>query len=263
MNIIRITDLQLVSFVLVFFRIGAVLFTAPFFSAKNFPARVKAPLSFILAIIMVLALTREGKWGNMLPAPPQNVASLVMLILREAIIGIAIGYTAQLVFIGVQLAGQLVGYGMGFAMMRIMDPTTKANVTVIAQYNGVVAMLVFVIINGHHYILTGIAESFYAVPLGQWGMTKSFAEHLIIIFGNIFSTALKIAIPVMAAVFLTKVALGIVARTMPQMNVFVVGFPLQIGVGLIAMSVSLPLFVKSLNALFATMQYNIWGVFQQ
>ena len=261
MDTIRITSTQLISFLLVFFRIGGVFFAAPFFGSKNLPIRVKTPLCFAIAIIVVMSLTKDRGWDHMLPVQPQGAIGLLVLIFKEISLGVAIGYTAQLAFVGVQMAGQLMGHEMGLSMMRIVDPTTRANVTVIAQFNSIVAMLIFLFIHGHHYILRGIAKSFSAVPLGQWSVSISFVDHLSIVFGSIFSTGLRIALPVMSAAFLTKIALAIVARTMPQINIFVVGFPLQISVGFIAMAVSLPLFTKVLRALFTTMQHNVWGIF--
>jgi flagellar biosynthetic protein FliR len=263
MDTIKITGVQLIPFLLVFFRIGAIFTAAPFFGSKNIPARVKAPLCFAIAIIVVMALTKDGGWDHMLPVQPRGLIDLLVLIFKEISFGAAIGYTAQLAFVGAQMAGQLVGHEMGLSMARMVDPTTRANITVIAQFNSTVAMLMFLFIHGHHYILRGIAKSFSAVPLGQWSVSISFVDHLSIVFGSMFSTGLKIALPVMSAVFLTKIALAIVARTMPQMNIFVVGFPLQIAVGFIAMAISLPLFVKALRALFVTMQHNMLGVFLQ
>jgi len=237
------------------------LFTAPFFSSKSISTRIKAPLALVIAIVLMASLDKEKALVNVQLLQSQGTIGLLMMILREVLLGIAIGYTARLTFMGVQLAGQLVGHEMGFAMMRIMDPTTSANVTVVAQLNAIVATLIFLLIYGHHYVLMGLAKSFSAVPLGQWEPSHSFVLHLNTVFAGIFSAALRIAIPVMAALFLTKIALGIVARTIPQMNVFVVGFPLQIAIGLIAMAATLPLFAKALCTLFLAMRSNIWGVF--
>ena len=261
MDIITITDSQFISFFLVFFRISAILFTAPLFGSKNIPRRIKISLALAITIVMITSLNQQMKLDGALLIQSQNVIGLLIMIFREVLFGIAVGYTAQLTFMGIQMAGQLIGQEMGFGMMRIMDPTTRANVTIVAQFKVTVAMLIFLIIGGHHYILMGLAKSFSAVPLAQWGVSEPLVEHLSAVFSSIFSTALKIAIPVMATLFLTKIALAIIARTMPQMNVFVIGFPLQVSMGLIAMSISLPFFLKVLGALFMTMRDNIWGVF--
>lgn len=261
MDIITITDSQFVSFFLVFFRVSAILFTAPLFGSKNIPMRIKASLAIVITIVMITSLNQQLKLDGALLVQSQNVIGLIIMIFREVLFGIAVGFTAQLTFMGIQMAGQLIGQEMGFGMMRIMDPTTRANVTIVAQFKVTVSMLIFLIIGGHHYILMGLAKSFSAVPLAQWGVSKPLVEHLSVVFSSIFSTALKIAIPIMAMTFLTKIALAIIARTMPQMNVFVIGFPLQVSMGLIAMSISLPFFLKVLGGLFMTMRDNMWGVF--
>jgi len=261
MDIIRITNSQFISFFLVFFRISAILFTAPLFANRNIPRRIKVSLALVITIVMITSLNQQAKLDGALLVQSQNVVGLLVMIFREVLFGIAIGYTAQLTFMGIQMAGQLIGQDMGFGMMRIMDPTTRANATIVSQYKVTVSMLIFLIIGGHHYILVALAKSFSVVPLAQWRVSGPFVEHVNTVFSSIFSTALKIAIPITATIFLTKIALAIIARTMPQMNVFIIGFPLQISMGLIAMSISLPFFLKTLGALFMTMRDNMWGVF--
>ena len=269
MDALKISNTDIISFLLVFFRTGAILFTAPFFGSGNIPVRVRIMLSCALSLVLTASVREQGS-----PLPALGATALgdprflalgdprfsLMAVFREVLLGIAIGYTARLTFVSIQLAGQLAGYGMGFGMARILDPSTRTNVTIIAQYNVVIAMLVFLLIRGHHHILAGIAKSFSAIPLGVWSPSASFIGHLNTVFASIFATGFRIAIPVMAALFLTKIALAIIARTMPQMNVFIVGFPLQISVGLITMAISLPFFVKILHSLFASMQENIFSI---
>ena len=277
METIRISNTEIIAFLLVFFRTGAVLYTAPFLSSKSIPARVRILLSCAIAIVLVTALDIEGRHSTSLHEAAlidgrnnilrlqqfmlqQGIIGLFMAIFREVLLGIAIGYTAQLTFMGIQLAGQLMGHDMGFGMMRILDPTTQANVTIIAQYNTVIATLIFVLINGHHFIIMSLAKSFSSIPLAGWKPSASFIGHVNTVFASIFSTGLRVAIPIMGTLFLTKIGLAIVARTMPQMNVFIVGFPLQISAGLIGMAVSLPIFVKVINTLFISMRDNIWVI---
>jgi len=258
METLGITNIQIVSFLLVFFRTGAILFTAPFFSSKNINTRVRILLSFTIAVVLTTSITNLMTEGIGDVSRFMRYPSMIMAVFREVALGIAIGYTAQLTFAGIQLAGQIVGHEMGFGLTSILDPSTNSNVTITAQYNVVFATIIFLIIHGHHYILMGMARSFSEIPLGGWNPSASFTGHLNDIFAGIFKTGLRLAIPVMAALFLTKIGMAIIARTIPQMNVFIVGFPLQISVGLIAMALSLPFFVKTLNALFVLMRDNIW-----
>jgi len=244
METLGITNIQIVSFLLVFFRTGAILFTAPFFSSKNINTRVRILLSFTIAIVLTTSFT------NLMTEGIGDVSRFML--------GIAIGFTAQLTFAGIQLAGQIVGHEMGFGLTRILDPSMNANITITAQYNVVLATMIFLLIRGHHHILMGMARSFSEIPLGGWNPSASFTGHLNDTFSGIFKTAFRLAIPVMAVLFLTKIGMAIIARTIPQMNVFIVGFPLQISIGLIAMALSLPFFVKTLNGLFELMRNNIW-----
>ena len=263
METLRITNTEIISFTLVFFRTGAILFTAPFFGSKNITVKIRILLSCAVSIVLIMSLKDTINDKNNILALQKltlqnGTIGIFIAVLKEVILGIAIGFAARLTFIGLQLAGQLVSHGMGFGMMRIMDPSTRANVTIIAQYNTVVAMLIFLLIHGHHHILIGIAKSFSAIPLAEWKPSASFVGHLNTVFASIFTTALRIAIPIMGAVFLAKVAMAIIGRTMPQMNVFVVGLPVQIAVGLTTMAISLPFFVKILHSMFLSMRENIF-----
>jgi len=262
MATISISSNEIIAFLLVFFRVGAILSTAPLFGNRSIPARVRVLLSFTLAIVVVMPLRASGGLaGEAIGSLQyQGVAGLFLAILREVILGVAIGFTASLAFSGIQLAGEFVGYEMGFAMMKMLDPTTRVNVTVTSQLYVATAMLIFVLVRGHHYILMCIAESLTKMPPGEWEPSASLVGHVSSVFSGIFSTGLRIAIPVMGALFLAKMSLAIVARTMPQMNVFIVGFPVQIAVGLMAMAISLPFFVKVLCALFSSMRENIFAI---
>ena len=203
MDALKISNTDIISFLLVFFRTGAILFTAPFFGSKNIPVRVRIMLSCALSLVLTASVREQGSLLLALGDPRFSL----MAVFREVLLGIAIGYTARLTFASIQLAGQLAGYGMGCGMARILDPSTRTNVTIIAQYNVVIAMLVFLLIRGHHHILVGIAKSFSALPLGVWSPSASFIGHLNTVFATIFATGFRIAIPVMAALFLTKLGI--------------------------------------------------------
>ena len=265
METLGITNSDIIRFLLVFFRTGAVLFTAPIFGSKNIPPRVRIVLACTIAIVLTLSAVADGVETKAIALNASLVAGnrlLVMAVIQEVFLGIAIGYTARLTFTAVQMAGQLVGMGMGFSMARIIDPSTRENVMLVAQYNTIVTTLIFLLINGHHYVLMAISESFSAIPLAGWRPSASLMEHLNNVFAGVFTTGLRIALPVMGAGFLAKVGLAIIARTMPQMNVFIVGLPIQIAIGLLAMAVSLPFFVKVLHLMFASMSENMWIIFR-
>jgi flagellar biosynthetic protein FliR len=256
------TSGQVISFMLVFFRIGAILFTAPLFSGRNIPIQVRILLSLALAITITTAIVPYKGVLAYSINDINNVWLLFMSIAKEIILGIAIGFIAQLTFIGIQVAGQLVGNDIGFGMMNILDPSSHDVVTITAGLYTVIATLIFLVTNSHHYILMAIARSFEKIPLGSWFPSESYVWHLSNVFNGVFETGLRLAIPVMGALFLAKIAMAIITRTIPQMNVFTVGFPLQIAVGLLAMAFSLPFMSQVIRNLFIVMRDNIWFIFQ-
>ncbi|MBD3182025.1 flagellar biosynthetic protein FliR, partial [Candidatus Poribacteria bacterium] len=241
---INIDNIELVTFLLVFFRTGAVLLTAPLFSRKNIPVPIRILIPFMLSVILTISMRDLIGQNNVLIILNQGTAGLAVAVFGELLLGISIGFTAQMTFMALYVAGRLVGQEIGFGMARILDPSTQENTELIGQYNTIIAILIFLVIRGHHYIIRAIAWSFSTIQLGQQWINGNFIGHLNNVFAGIFSTGLRIALPVMGTLFLAKIAMGIIARTMPQMNVFIVGFPLQIAVGLITMAISLPFFVK-------------------
>jgi flagellar biosynthetic protein FliR len=244
------TSGQVISFMLVFFRIGAILFTAPLFSGRNIPIQVRILLSLALAITITTAIVPYKGVLAYSINDINNVWLLFMSIAKEIILGIAIGFIA------------LVGNDIGFGMMNILDPSSHDVVTITAGLYTVIATLIFLVTNSHHYILMAIARSFEKIPLGSWFPSESYVWHLSNVFNGVFETGLRLAIPVMGALFLAKIAMAIITRTIPQMNVFTVGFPLQIAVGLLAMAFSLPFMSQVIRNLFIVMRDNIWFIFQ-
>src|SRR5690606_4570787 len=132
---------------------------------------------------------------------------------------------------------------IGFGMVNVIDPQTGMQIPMMAQFKFAVAMLVLFVVNGHHALLLALSQSFSVLPVGFAHMSGAVARVGIDAFGQMFVLALRIALPVVAALFVTDVALGIVARTVPQINVFFVGIPLKIGVGLVILVVVLPVYV--------------------
>lgn len=249
---------QIISFLLIFLRIGAILLTAPFFGSRNIPIQVRILLSFAIAIIITSAVVPYKSIGSFNVESVQNPISMTMVVSREVMLGIAIGFIARLIFIGVQMAGQFISNDIGFGMMNILDPSSHEVVTIMAELNTVIATLIFLVTYSHHYILMAIAKSFDSIPIGSWGVSEAFTVQLNNAFSGIFTTGLRLALPIMGVLFLAKIAMAIITRTMPQMNIFVIGFPIQIMVGLLGFAISLPLLIRAIQSLFLVMRDNIW-----
>jgi len=151
------------------------------------------------------------------------------------------------------LAGQIVDIQMGLGMVNIIDPITSTQISVMGQYYYLIATLVFLSVDGHHLLLRALADSFTLVPLGQAHFTAALGTKMMAMFSQIFFIAFRVGAPVIGALFITNMALGVVARTVPQMNVFIVGMPLNLAVGFMITALSMSFFVFVLQGLFKGM----------
>lgn len=237
---------QVQAAVLVFIRTGAILITAPLFGSRNVPLKLKAGLSLVLTLaIFPLVGFKEVYLAS--------VPSLVSAMAGEVLIGVIIGFTARLIFAAVQLAGELAGFQMGFGIVNVIDPQTSTQFSIIAQFQNIITLLVFLALDAHYWFMLAISKSFELIqPLG-FCFTDSLMEAIISLSCDMFVIAAKVAAPVIAVLFFTSVALGLIARTVPQMNIFIVGFPVKIAIGLLGVGFSLPLLSYLLRNLFQRM----------
>jgi flagellar biosynthetic protein FliR len=223
---------QLQRFFWVFIRVGALVFMLPFFGANGIPSLWKAGFSFLLAIIIV----------PLVPMPqtfPEGDLELLLGVCSEILISFLLAILAKLFLTSVQLAGQFLGFQMGFNVASVMDPQTGGQSTVISQFLYMFTVLLFFSINGHHLFIRALAESFQTVPPLSFRLSPSLMKVVVKISGEMFLIAIKMAAPILVALFLSNLCLGIIARTVPQVNILMIGFPLNIALGLILLGVTL------------------------
>lgn len=235
---------DVVAFVLVLMRAAGIFLTAPVFSSRNIPVMVKASWILLVAFLVFPVVDFKS-----LPLPSSGIP-LTMAVIRELLIGFSIGLGATLIFTGIQLAGQIVDIQMGLGMVNIIDPTTNIQISAMGQYYFMVATLVFLAVNGHHVLLRGVVDSFNILPLGQAHFSTALGTEMMNLFSQVFFIAFRVGAPVIGALFITNMALGVVARTVPQMNVFIVGMPLNLAVGFLITAVSMGFFTFILQGLF-------------
>ena len=173
---------------------------------------------------------------------PRGLFDLAIHIATDAAIGLAIAFAVRLIFTAVQVAGTMVDFQMGFGVVNVIDPQTQAQVSITAQFQNILAVLIFLASDAHHFIIGAVVQSFDLINLAQVDFSNVTPELILRYFSTMFVIAIKIAAPIMAILFFLSVGLGLVARTVPQMNVFIVGFPLQIGVGLLMVALAMPFF---------------------
>lgn len=221
-----------------------MIFLLPVFGSQNVPTRLKAGFSFLLTIILFPLLPQDSF--------PQTSAVVVFVyyIFKEVFVGIVVGFAASFLFAAVQFAGRLIDMEMGFAMVELLDPFTDSPVTVSGQFQVLIFSILFLLMNGHYFLLIALRKSFHVLPLCSVHIPdESVVLHLVKMVGSIFEVAVQLAAPILTVLMLCSLALGVIARTVPQINIFFVGLPLKIGVGLITLIIVL----SSLAMLFRSM----------
>ncbi|MFT8319510.1 MAG: flagellar biosynthetic protein FliR [Bacillus sp. (in: firmicutes)] len=234
------------AFLLIFVRVTAFFLMLPLFSYRTIPSTHKVGLGFFLSVIMFI---------NMNPPTFTIDGTYYLLILKEALIGLLIGFLAYMIFSAVQIAGGLIDFQMGFAIANVLDPQTGAQSPLTGQYLYTVALFFLLTIDGHHLLLDGVFYSYHYIPLNEAWIALG-DENLILFvtksFVLMFAIAFQMSIPVVASIFLVDIGLGIVARTVPQLNIFVVGVPIKIMAGLIILMIVMGVLMASVSHLFST-----------
>ncbi|KIY21526.1 flagellar biosynthetic protein FliR [Mesobacillus subterraneus] len=217
------------TFLLIFVRVTSFFLMMPLFSYRTIPATHKIGLGFMLALIMFSAID----------APELKIDSVYfMLIIKEAMVGLFIGFIAALMMSAIQIAGGFIDFQMGFAIANVIDPQTGAQSPLMGQYLSIIALLVLLTVNGHHLLMDGIFYSYNFIPIDQLMIPfgkENVAEFVLLSFNKMFLIAFQMSLPIVGTLFLVDIALGIVARTVPQLNIFVVGLPIKIGVSFLVL----------------------------
>lgn len=247
---------DLLPFALVLARVAGLFAAIPMFGARLVPARIKAPLIFAMALL-IFPIVRP----HFVPEAG-DVISLSLLVIRETLVGLTLGLLSQLIFASIEFCGQQVGTQMGLSMASLFDPSAQANVPTMAVFQSALATLVYLALGVHHVFLRGIVESYQLIPIGAWHTSPGLFKFLTETSGGIFLIAIKLAAPVSVALLATTVALGIVARSFPAMNVFMVSMPLNIGVGFLILGFSLPVFVRVLQGAFGGLAVQMRTLFK-
>ena len=232
-------------FLLMLVRLTSFFLIAPVYSMRGVPTQIKIGLAFFLALFAFS--TSAGEEPLLLDG------YYLFLLIKEIFVGLALGFTAALLLYAVQVAGAFIDFQMGFALANVMDPQTGAQVPMIGHFKYTMALLFLLIVDGHHLMLDGVMKSFQLVPVELISFSfknEEIARFMSTLFLQMFLIAMQIALPVVGALFLVDVALGILAKTVPQMNIFAVGFPVKIFAGFMMLILVMPIFFFVLQSLF-------------
>ena len=236
MDLFKLTEMDLYRALLLVFRTGAFLMSVPVFAHVAIPRVVRLWLVLLLTFLIFPGAVVSGI------NPPRTTLELSMVILSEAAVGILMGFAVVILFSAVQFAGHFIGLQMGLAVATLSDPMGAGEISVIAEFYYLLSLLIFLLIDGHHYVLEALVRSFDLVPLGGAVFGPHLGQFIFNLTGMVFILGVKLSAPVIITLVIVNVVFGIVSRTVPQMNVFIVGFPLSIGVGLAMIGLSLPVF---------------------
>lgn len=242
---------QITVFLLVLVRVTAFFVTVPFFSYRTIPQQVRITLAFVLAWMMYYTIDIEPFIIN---------GDYILLVIKEALIGVLIGLMGSIIMSAIQIAGSFIDFQMGFAIANIIDPQTGAQSPLIGQFFNMLSLLFLLAIDGHHMILDGIYYSYQFLPIDQGFpnlANEEYIQFVITTFTAVFAISFQMAAPVVATLFLVDLALGITAKTVPQLNIFVVGFPIKIGVSFLILFTMMAVMIQVIQKLITIMIYGM------
>lgn len=226
-----------------FLRVLGLILAEPILGNPNVPIRVKVGLALLISILLAPVLPAMPR------VDPASAAGL-LIAAQQLLIGLAMGFTLRIALTAVETAGQLAGLQMGLGFAVFFDPQSSAQTAVVGQFLGLFAILIFLAIDGHLMVLTALVQSFSTLPIGMQPLQGGGFRLLIEWGGEIFRTGLIIALPIIAALLIANVAVGIMTRAAPQLNIFAVGFPVTLAVGFFALWLSIPFLAPSVQKLF-------------
>lgn len=255
-------DIQLVplqqfqNFLICASRVGALIGAIPVFSSRQIPPQVKLGLIFGTALLLFPIMAPYT------PDASYSPVELGLLMANEILIGLMIGLTANLIFTAVNFAGTIIGYQMGFAAANVFDPQTTQQLSLMSQFQNVLTILIFLALNVHHMFFRVIVESYQLLPPGYLDFSGGAVELLMDLGSRMFLLGVKFSAPILVILLLSNMVLGIMARVFPQLNVFMLSFPINIGIALIVIGLTLSSMVLILSREFDTMVENFLRLFE-
>jgi len=245
------------TFLLIFMRMTGLFILSPVFGERNVPAYIKIGMSFFMAVILL----------NVMPLEridlADNILLYALMLVKELLIGLSIGYITTLAFSAILVAGQIADFQIGFGMVNVFDPMSNISVPIVGNLVNIVALLLFFGMNAHHVLISILFNSYKALPIGKFSFEPEIFWYILAVFTQTFIWGIELAIPLIAVLLLTEIMLAILSRALPQMNVFVMGMPIRLIIGLIMLMLMLPVYVDVMEPLFSDMFNYINGFMQR
>ena len=255
---ISLTSAELNAWIVAFFfplaRILALLVSAPPFNNTGLSGQIRLMLGLTIALAITPALP---------PIPPMDPASGqgLLILAQQMLIGLAMGFSLRLVFSAIDMAGNMIGTQMGLGFATAYDPQSASQTAVISEFLGMLSLLVFIAINGHLMVITTLVESFSTLPIGIGILERGSWLNIANAGGIVFSSGVLLSLPIIVALLITNIALGVLGRVAPQLNLMAIGFPVTIVLGFIALMVSMSYLSAPLQHLFEFGLQSMLGYF--
>lgn len=241
---------HLAAFLIILSRMSGLFMISPFFGSMNIPVQIKAACAISFATVIYPVV-------NTPVTIPADVWNYAIMLFEELLIGWLIGFVGACALSAINMAGKVMDMQVGYAVVNVMDPTSGQQIALIGSFMYNLAILIMLIVNGHHMIISALAESFNVVQITTAVYNVELSSLIVDITSAIFLTGMKIAMPVTFAILLINVGMGILARTMPQMNIFVIGIPLHLFLGTGVLLMLMPFYVLFLDVIFNAMYRDI------
>jgi flagellar biosynthetic protein FliR len=235
---------QFQSFLLILMRVAPILFLMPVLSDRNVPTLAKIGLTLTVSLILLPLVKMEAS------VFPQDPGSFGAFLAAEFFIGFFLGLAVKAVFAGIQMGGELVGFQMGLSIAQVIDPESGMDSSAVAQFHYLLGILLFLAVDGHHWFFRALVQSFYLLAPGEIHLRAGLFHALLTSTGNMFIIAVKLSAPVMAVLLFTQIAMGILAKAVPQVNILMTSFPITIVVGLVFLGFSIEFFLPYFRSLF-------------
>jgi flagellar biosynthetic protein FliR len=235
-------------------RVGAMIFVAPLFGGSTVPTQTKILFSLMLSLILLPMVPVISQAGLI------EIVPLAWLGVNELLVGLVMGIAMVFIFAAVQYAGQIIDFQMGFAIVNLIDPTQDIQIPVMGFFHFLIAILIFLAMDAHHWIIRALVDSFEIVPIMTAGFSGLVIGSISKAFGDLFVIAMRIAAPTIAVLMLYNASLGIIAKTVPQINLLIVGFPVRIALGMIVVGLSMTFFYPYLSTAFDLMVVNVYSI---
>ena len=242
-NLLSYDASQLLAFILVLVRVSGIIATAPVFGSSNIPPQIKVVLSLMLALILYPFIP-------LITVYPDRPDHYIMLIASEMLIGLVLGIIARFLFAAVEFAGTVIGFQMGLGMAMVFDPQSQEQISIVGKFENITATLIFLAMDGHLIVLQALVRSYSVLPPGGASISRPLVENLTELSASVFVIGLQIGAPLIVALFLANAVVGLLARSVPQIQVFVVGFPLTLMLGFLFLFFGMPFFAQAVHQMF-------------